>query len=62
MLTCSIRDEQTGQVVGILVLKPKEFSTGRTGWHGVGKIEIDGIRYQGQGQLVRIGDPDADGR
>jgi len=58
MLTATIRTDD-GQCVGILVLKSKTFKSGKPGYHGVGKIEIDGVRYQCQAQVVRIGDPDA---
>ena len=52
-LTAHIRDDK-GEAVGVLVLKPKRFRSGKTGWFGVGKIEVDGERCQAQGQVVRI--------
>ena len=56
-LTATIRDD-TGQSVGVLVLQPKTFASGKEGWHGQGKIDVDGIRYQAQGQLVKIAGQD----
>ena len=57
MLTLAIRDEeQGGKTVGVLVLADKTFASGKKGWFGQGKIEIDGVRYQAQAQLVRIGE------
>lgn len=45
----------TGQLVSILTLPPKEFKTGSRGFYGNGKLELDGKRYQVQIQLVEIG-------
>jgi hypothetical protein len=42
MLSAVIRDEQSGQVIGLIVLKEKQFSSGKTGFFGVAKIEIGG--------------------
>lgn len=53
MLTATIRDD-VGEALGILVLKPKVFSTGRTGWHGQAKVEVEGRLYQCQAQAVLI--------
>ncbi len=44
-----------GQSVGLLTAAPKDFKTGSKGYHGQGKIEIEGKRYQAQIQLVEIG-------
>lgn len=47
-----------GQEVGMLVLSPKQFSTGSTGFFANGKVSLgdDAERgYQAQVQLVRIG-------
>jgi len=44
-----------GQSVGLLTAGPKDFKTGSKGYHGQGKIEIEGKRYQAQIQLVEIG-------
>lgn len=52
-LTATIRDDN-GKVLGVLVLKPKTFASGREGWHGQGKIEVEGKRCQAQAQLVEI--------
>jgi hypothetical protein len=37
-------------------LKPKTFSTGRTGFFASGKADIGGQRYQVQAQAVLLGD------
>ncbi len=57
-LTAAIRDEQTGEIVGVLVLKPKTFKTGSRGYFGVGKVEVDGARHQCLCQAVEIGSKD----
>ena len=55
-LTAVVRTDD-GESLGVLVLKPKTFSSGRVGWFGQGKIEIGGERHQAQCQVVRIGEP-----
>jgi hypothetical protein len=45
----------SGQLVTVLTVPPKEFKTGSRGFFGNGKIELDGKRYQVQIQLVEIG-------
>ncbi|MCS7055450.1 MAG: hypothetical protein NZM18_04655 [Thermoflexales bacterium] len=47
-----------GQEVGTLVLSPKQFSTGSTGFFANGKVSLGDEAekgYQAQVQLVRIG-------
>ena len=44
-----------GKLIATLTANPKEFKTGSRGFHGQGKIEIEGKRYQVQIQLVEIG-------
>lgn len=44
-----------GDALGLLVLTEKAFKSGSRGYHGQGKIDIDGKRYQCQCQLVEIG-------
>ena len=56
-LTVTIRNDN-GKALGVLVLKEKTFRSGKPGYHGVGKLEIDGVRFQCQAQAVRIGEPD----
>ncbi len=56
ILTVTVRSDD-GTALGVLVLKAKQFKSGRVGWFGQGKVEIDGVRYQAQAQLVRIGAP-----
>lgn len=51
-----------GKSIGLLTAPPKEFKTGSKGFFGMGKIEIEGKRYQVQVQLVEIGSkPKTDG-
>ncbi len=45
----------TGQLVTVLTVPPKEFKTGSRGFFGNGKVEVDGKRYQVQIQMVEIG-------
>lgn len=56
ILTATVRTD-SGEAVGVLVLNPKTFKSGKAGFFGQGKIEVDGVRYQAQSQLVRIGAP-----
>ncbi len=44
-----------GKVIGMLTAPPKNFKTGSRGYYANGKVEIDGLRYQVQVQLVEIG-------
>ena len=53
ILTAALRDDE-GKALGMLILNPKTFATGSEGFHGQGKIVIDGKRYQAQCQLVAI--------
>ncbi len=45
----------SGQLLGVLSVAPKEFKTGSRGFYANQKIEIDGKRYQVQVQFVEIG-------
>jgi len=45
----------TGELISILTLPPKEFKTGSKGFYANGKVDIEGKRYQVQVQLVEIG-------
>lgn len=38
-----------------IVAGAKQFSTGSTGFHGVGKIVLDGAKYQVNVQVVKVG-------
>jgi len=49
-LTATIRDDN-GASLGVIVLAPKTFRSGKEGWFGQGKIEIDDRRCQ----AVQIG-------
>jgi len=53
MLTALVRNED-GESVGVLVLSPKTFASGKAGWHGQAKLVIDGQRCQCQAQAVVI--------
>lgn len=44
-----------GETLGRLLADPKTFSSGSRGYHGQGKLEIGGKKYQAQVQLVEIG-------
>lgn len=44
-----------GQTVALLTVDAKNFKTGSRGYHGQGKIDFDGKRYQTQVQMVEIG-------
>ena len=54
-LTCEVRTLD-GQTIGVLVLQPKAFASGKAGFFGQGKLEVDGVRYQCQTQMVAIGE------
>ena len=56
MLTVTIRDDN-GQALGIVVLSPKTFSSGKSGFFGQAKLTIGGERYQAQAQAVKITKP-----
>ena len=45
----------TGQLIGLMTVPPKDFKTGSKGFFASGKGEIEGKRYQAQIQLVEIG-------
>ena len=52
-LTVEIR-QLTGESLGVLVLSPKVFSSGKAGYFGQSKVIIAGQRYQCQCQMVGI--------
>lgn len=56
-LTCEVRTIE-GTTLGVLLVRPKEFKSGRKGYFGQAKISLDGQRFQSQCQLVRIGEPE----
>lgn len=55
MWTLTIRDCDGDEVIGVLVLEPKTFTTGSRGLFGSRKITVAGGRYQVQAQAVLIG-------
>ena len=60
-LTCEVRT-LAGQSLGVMVLKPKTFSSASRGYHGQGKLDVNGERLQCQCQAVVIGSaPRAEG-
>ncbi len=44
-----------GQTIALLTADEKNFKTGSRGFHGQGKIDFNGKRYQTQVQMVEIG-------
>ena len=44
-----------GETVLSISLDPKQFKTGSRGYYANKKLEIDGVRYQVQIQMVEIG-------
>jgi hypothetical protein len=50
----------SGQLVGLMTVPPKDFKTGSKGFFTSGKVEVDGKRYQVQVQLVEIGSKKAE--
>ena len=44
--------------LGVMVLKAKTFASGSRGFHGQGKLEVNGERLQAQCQAVVIGSKD----
>jgi hypothetical protein len=45
----------SGQLIGLMTVPPKDFKTGSKGYFTSGKVEIEGKRYQVQVQMVEIG-------
>ena len=45
----------TGNLIGLMTVPPKDFKTGSKGFFTSGKVEVDGKRYQVQVQMVEIG-------
>lgn len=54
-LTCEVRTLD-GQTLGVLVLEPKAFASGKAGFFGQGKMQLGDMRYQCQAQMVAIGE------
>lgn len=54
MFTVKILDEQ-GEVVGVLAMNAKEFSTKSIGWHGQARLPLNGKDCMCQIQAVVIG-------
>ena len=52
-LTCEIRTIE-GTTLGVLLLEPKTFKSGKTGYFGQAKLTLGSQRYQAQAQLVGI--------
>ena len=49
-----IKDD-LGQVLQVIELEAKNFKTGSRGYHGHGKVPVNGKRYQANFMLVEIG-------
>lgn len=47
--------KNSGELLSVLTLPPKDFKTGSKGFYANAKVDIDGKRYQVQIQLVEIG-------
>jgi len=54
MLMVEIKDNN-GNVVGIILLDEKQFKTGSVGYHGQGKVMVNGKKHQANFMLVEIG-------
>ena len=60
--TITVKFLVDGNEVGTILLNPKDFKTGSTGFYGQGKITLndDAAKgYQAQVQLVKIGSKEA---
>ena len=55
LLTATICADN-GESLGVLELEPKTFSSGKGGYLGQARIEIGGVRYEVQVQLVYVGE------
>ena len=60
MIIDALLKDETGATLGKVVANPKIFASGSRGYHGQGKLEIGGKKYQVQVQLVEIGSKGAD--
>jgi len=50
----TIKDD-LGQVLQVIELEAKNFKTGSRGYHGHGKVPVNGKRYQANLLLIEIG-------
>lgn len=48
-------ETEDGTSIGQIEANQKDFKTGSRGFHGQGKVELQGKRYQTQVQMVEIG-------
>lgn len=53
-MKATIRDD-LGQVLQVIELETKDFKTGSRGYHGHGKVPVNGKKYQANFMLVEIG-------
>ena len=53
-MKATIKDD-LGQVLQVIELNTKTFKTGSRGYHGHGKVSVNGKRYQANLMLVEIG-------
>lgn len=55
-LSAVLRDEQTGQIVGVLPVAPRTFKSGSDGFFGCDKVRLgeERTRYQVTVTVVRI--------
>jgi len=54
IVKATIKDD-LGQVLQVIELNSKTFKTGSRGYHGHGKVPVNGKRYQANLILVEIG-------
>ena len=55
MILTAVVKSESGETLGVLVLQEREFKTRSKGLYGLGKITINGARYQASTMLVEIG-------
>ena len=55
MIVKAIIKDDLGQVLQVFDLSAKTFKTGSRGYHGQGKLSVNGSRYQANLLLVEIG-------
>lgn len=51
----AIIKDDLGQVLQVIELNAKDFKTGSRGYHGHGKVPVNGKKYQANLLLVEIG-------
>ncbi len=54
MLIAELKND-SGKIVGVLMVEPKTFKTGSRGHYGNARLTIEGRKFQTSVQLVEIG-------